>query len=173
MPINTAPSMLVWAVMPNGFSKPADGDSLHLSVLLSPRLGNGDDADPLWKANQLGNRAFAILSDWPATVADLGFNVEFASVAGNSPESSIAGNRDPSTLDSALWKAIFTPTLEVNAFVSSTPAFADRQYSSYQVGANYRNIVAGYQPGRVNCPRCRRSQLPRCAKHPNVTLRGW
>jgi hypothetical protein len=125
---------VLWTVLPNRYS--ADGESLHLSVLVAPRL------DPDVASKRLST--FPDFVDWPATVAASRFTISFGSsvvtIAGND----LAGpNRVDATLatgDSATWKALLPRTTFVRPF-----AFRDLSSNtvmSYDVG-QMESLVRG------------------------------
>ena len=85
-----AKQSLLWTALPNGYA--ADGGSLRVSVLVSPRLEA--EADP----EQLGT--FPDFEDWPATVANASFTIRY----GGGSQSPIAGNdtASPSRVDTSV-----------------------------------------------------------------------
>jgi hypothetical protein len=129
---------ILWTALPNGYT--ADGKSLRLSVLASPRL------DPQGSPKRL--TTFPDFVDWPATVAASIFTIEFAgqsvAIAGNELA---AGNRVDSSLgtgESATWKALFPGTTFVRPF-----AFEDLSsnhvvtYDTGEVESLVRSLYSG------------------------------
>jgi hypothetical protein len=101
---------ILWTALPNGYT--ADGQSLRLSVLASPRL------DPQGSPRRVST--FPSFVDWPATVAAATFTIDFGgsavTIAGNEHA---RGNRVDDSIgtgDSARWKALLPGTTPVNPF---------------------------------------------------------
>ncbi|HYN06333.1 MAG TPA: hypothetical protein VES67_02985 [Vicinamibacterales bacterium] len=107
-----AKQSLIWTAMPNGYS--ADGASLRVSVLLSPRLDAENDPQEL-------SSFFPDWADWPATLAGATMTVRCGSASVAVP---IAQTSGPNRLDTSLggpdtstWKALFNGGLFVEGFV--------------------------------------------------------
>ncbi len=127
---------IMWTVLPNGLN-PA-GDRLKLSILVSPRLITNSGAS--------GTLAeFPNFVDWPVTVSNLRFRVEFQGGPAF-PAQHVTEPHFPA-LDSAAWIALFPPgspvvsfSFEDNSpfFVRSYPtknilAFVQEQYRAFAV----------------------------------------
>jgi hypothetical protein len=99
-----------WTVLPNGFSE--DGQSLRLSLLLSPRLV--PDSNP----REL--KDFPDLVDWPATIRQSRFTLTFGarsvSVAGNDFAGATRIDDRLGLADSTVWSALFPETTLVIGF---------------------------------------------------------
>lgn len=101
---------LLWTALPNGYTD--DGQSLRLSILLSPRL------DPETSGKVL--KSFPDFIDWPATLAQAEFMLFYGSTSVVIQGSQLSGsNRIDDTLgsaDSSLWQALFPETTFVRGF---------------------------------------------------------
>jgi hypothetical protein len=106
-----AKQSLIWTAMPNGYS--ADGASLRVSVLLSPRLDSETDPEQL-------KTFFPDWADWPKTLSSATITVRCGGTPVEIPASQTTGkHRVDTTLgapDSAAWKALFNGTLFVQGF---------------------------------------------------------
>ena len=93
----------VWTALPNGYSE--DGQSLRVSVLLSPRL------DPQADARRLDS-FFPDWENWPARLASARFEIRFGTkvvlIAGTDLTGLERLDDRLGLPDSAVWKAIFT-----------------------------------------------------------------
>jgi len=106
---------IIWTALPNGSDGPlAEGTTLRLSVLASPRLWNDDPSVTLMQLS-----SFPDFLDWPALVDQASFQVEFD----GGP--TIAANVVPAGLRSDLWQSLFKNDTDVIPFVfedlSGTP----------------------------------------------------
>ena len=129
---------LMWTALPNGFT--ADGTSLRVSVLLSPRL------EPQTQPNTLST-FFPDWEDWPATLSNATFTIAMNGGGGVSiPLSQTTGpNRVDITKygapDSAVWKALFQKTLFVRPYeykdLSSNPVLS---YDTVALVATIRGL---------------------------------
>ncbi len=90
------PTDIIWTALPNG----RDGDRLHLSVHVSPRLTHPSGAGTL--------ADFPALVSWPPP--DLSFEVVFAGL--NPMRGTIVTTGDPAT-----WGLLFPPSSPVRSFV--------------------------------------------------------
>jgi hypothetical protein len=105
-----ATQSILWTALPNGYSE--DGQSLRISLLVSPRLT--PDAD-----QRLAS--FPDFTDWPATLTRSWFVLGF----GGNPPVSVAGNDFVSAAriddrlglpDSSVWAALFPPDTLVQGY---------------------------------------------------------
>ncbi len=88
---------LIWSALPNGSEGPlAEGTTVRLSVLVSPRLWNDDPTVPKMSLAQ-----FPDWLDWPTLVQQGTFQVEFA----GGP--TVAATADFLPLRPDLWQALF------------------------------------------------------------------
>lgn len=105
---------LIWTALPNRYT--ADGASLRLSVLLSPRL---DPQDPFGQPRSL-SIFFPDWQDWPLTLSqakfDVSYNGRMVSIAANATTGPNRVDTTLGTADSAVWKALFTSRTIVNPF---------------------------------------------------------
>jgi hypothetical protein len=95
-----AKQALLWTALPNGYS--ADGSSLRLSLLLSPRLDA--EAGPQHLAT------FPDFVDWPATLAAATLVIRFGGAAVTIAHDKTSPNRIDDRLgtpDSKAWKTLF------------------------------------------------------------------
>src|SRR5215475_3588979 len=99
---------IMWTALPNGV---APSGTLRLSVLVSPRLTANA------AVGMLGE--FPDFVDWPATVARIGFTVEFQ--GGPTAAATVVTEPGFPALDSAAWTALFTGSTPVTSY-----AFDDR-----------------------------------------------
>jgi hypothetical protein len=101
---------LLWTALPNGYSE--DGQSLRLSVLVSPRLDPQADPEEL--------SSFPDFVDWPKTLADAKFEVHFGAdtvtIAGNDTTSASRVDTELGKPDTTTWKALFPDTTLVRGF---------------------------------------------------------
>jgi hypothetical protein len=98
---------LIWTTLPNGGDTPvAEGSTLRLSVVVSPRLWNDDPAAGTMKLS-----SFPDFLDWPSRVAAAGFRIEFAD------GSTLDAVPDPTKLRSDLWRALFKENTDVIPYV--------------------------------------------------------
>jgi hypothetical protein len=81
-----ATQSLIWSALPNGLA--ADGSSLRVSVLLSPRLHAGTDPQKL-------SSFFPDWHDWPATLAGATIDVRYGSTMVSVPVSQVADETEP------------------------------------------------------------------------------
>jgi len=88
---------IIWTALPNGFT----GNTLKLSVFVSPRLYNDTDT-------QLS--AFPDFADWPQHLSSVSFSVELK--GGQKLKAKVVSE----TPDNALWTTIFKPTTFVRAY---------------------------------------------------------
>ena len=106
-----AKQSLIWTALPNGYS--ADGASLRVSVLLSPRLDAETDPEVL-------KTFFPEWEDWPKTLSTARITITCGGAPVEIPLTQTTGkHRVDTTLgapDSAAWKALFTKTLFVQGF---------------------------------------------------------
>jgi hypothetical protein len=106
-----AKQTLIWTALPNGYS--ADGSSLRVSVLLSPRLDAETDPEEL-------SSFFPDWEDWPQTLSGATITVRCGGLWVSVPVAQTSGhNRVDTTLgalDSAAWKALFAGDLFVEGF---------------------------------------------------------
>ena len=105
---------IIFTVLPNGFS-PNDPTKLRFSVFVSPRL----------TSNQ-GNPTLALFNDfrdWPAALAGMDFAVQFGNGA------PVAATRVGESLESNLWKAMFTDNGTVDSYEFKDPT--DKYIRSY------------------------------------------
>jgi hypothetical protein len=104
---------VLWTALPNGYAD--DGQSLRVTVLVSPRLE--PEADP----QQLSS--FGDFLDWPSTLANSTFDVSFGaaptSIKGNDTTSPSHVGDALGTPDSAAWAALFPGTTFVRGLTSS------------------------------------------------------
>jgi hypothetical protein len=125
-----ASGQLIWTVLPRGRA----GNSLQLSVLLSPRLLASTDGTTV-----AGNGGDFV--DWPAIARGLSFTIDFDN--GSTIVASVAGAQsDPSVLDSGAWAALMAPL----GIAAVKPVAAPSPVVSFPARENYSNIVAGYRP---------------------------
>ena len=104
---------LMWTALPNGYS--ADGTSLRVSVLLSPRL------EPQAQPNALSS-FFPDWEDWPETLRTATFTIAMSS--GGSVSIPLTQTTGPNRVDitnygapeSAVWKALFSGSLFVRPY---------------------------------------------------------
>ena len=105
-----AKQALLWTALPNGYSD--DGQSLRVSVLLSPRL------DPQADPQELSS--FPDFVDWPKTVTDAKFEVHFGAnivaIAGNDITSASRVDTTLGAPDTDTWKALFRDTTFARSF---------------------------------------------------------
>ncbi len=105
-----AKQSLLWTALPNGYAD--DGESLRVTVLVSPRLEAETDPE------RLGT--FPDFEVWPATVADSSFTIRYgaASVTINGNDTASASRVDTSVapLDSGAWSALLPTTAFVQGF---------------------------------------------------------
>ena len=105
-----AKQTLFWTVLPNGFSE--DGQSLRLSLLLSPRLVPDTNPSEL--------KQFPDFVDWPATIRQSRFTLTFGarnvSVAGNDFAGATRIDDRLGLADSSVWSALFPETTLVIGF---------------------------------------------------------
>jgi hypothetical protein len=96
---------IMWTALPNGLTP--SGDHLKLSVLVSPRLETDGAVDGTLIQ-------FPDFLDWPKTVANLSFTVEFQ----GGPSSTVKPVTEPGYpgLDSAAWTALFNDKTPVHPF---------------------------------------------------------
>jgi len=96
--------------LPNGYT--ADGKSLRVSALASPRL------DPRTSPKKLSS--FPDFRDWPATVAESTFTIDFGGHAVTIDGSQVTGSNRVDVSrgrgDSATWKALFRGATFVRPF---------------------------------------------------------
>lgn len=95
---------LIWTVLPNGFT--ADGRSLRLSILVSPRLEPGDAPARV--------SSFADFADWPATLSRAKISLTAGTVS-----IPLGPHRADLTIgvpDSKVWTSIVPPTTSVRSF---------------------------------------------------------
>ena len=101
---------LLWTALPNGYAD--DGESLRVTVLVSPRLEAETDPE------QLGT--FPDFEVWPATVAGSSFTIRYGGVpvtiAGNDTSSPSRVDTSVAALDSAAWTALLPATAFVEGF---------------------------------------------------------
>ena len=102
---------LLWTALPNGYSD--DGESLRVTVLVSPRLEAETDPE------QLGT--FPDFEVWPATVAGSSFTIRyggaaFVTIAGNDTSSPSRVDTSVAPFDSAAWTALLPATAFVEGF---------------------------------------------------------
>ena len=104
----------IWTALPNGYT--ADGTSLRLSVMLSPRL---DPQHPLGHAQKLST-FFPDWKDWPQTLSNARFDVSLnGQIVSVNANTTIGANRVDSRLglaDSTVWKALFHAEMMVQPF---------------------------------------------------------
>jgi hypothetical protein len=102
---------LIWTTLPNGLTP--DGRGVRISVLLSPRLDAEGDPQQL-------SSFFPDWEDWPATLAQATFEIDYGGVAVAIPAAQTIGpNRVDTSLgaaDSIVWKALFPGHLFVRGF---------------------------------------------------------
>lgn len=91
---------VLWTCLPNGVSE--GGELLQLSVLVSPRLRLTQAAGVFELAQ------FPDFVDWPATLGNVGFTVNFGA-------DSVAASKI-SAPDSSIWQAIFAPETFVRPY---------------------------------------------------------
>jgi hypothetical protein len=105
---------LLWTALPNRYT--ADGASLRLSVLLSPRL---DPEDPFGQPRALST-FFPDWEDWPLTLSqgqfDISYNGRTISIAANATAGLNRVDTSIGIADSVVWKALFTSRVMVNPF---------------------------------------------------------
>lgn len=109
---------ITWTALPNGISGSlGPGGKLLLSVYISPQLSAGGTPT-------LGQ--FPDFHDWPHTLASVHFAVRFA-----------GGPTLPATpvsaADSALWKALFSPTVGVDPYQFDPDGLTRKPILSYPV----------------------------------------
>jgi hypothetical protein len=104
----------LWTALPAGFT--ADGTTLRLSVLVSPRLD--PQPDPAATLD-----AFPAVRDWPGQ--DIRFTVAFA------PGGDFHGQRQPPAVDRARWRALFPGSTPVRGFAFED--YSTRRVHSYPV----------------------------------------
>lgn len=101
---------LLWTALPNGYSD--GGQSLRVSVLLSPRL------DPEGEPEKLSS--FPDFADWPNTIAQAKFEVhldaESVAISGDDITSANRVDRTLGAADTNAWKALFPDSTFVGAF---------------------------------------------------------
>lgn len=118
---------LVWTALPNGYT--ADGQSLRLSVLLSPRL------DPEAALQRLDS--FSEWVNWPQTLQQAQFTVSCngASVTVAADGTGSVNVRDSrlGVPDSSTWAALFTPALFVRPYQFQD--LSDHSVISYDASA--------------------------------------
>jgi hypothetical protein len=107
-----AQQSLIWTALPNGYTP--DGNSLCLSILLSPRLD--PESEP-----QLLQTFFPDWEDWPKRLRDARFDITFngqtVSVRG---DDTTGPNRVDTRLglaESDVWQALFKHDLSVRSFM--------------------------------------------------------
>jgi hypothetical protein len=131
---------IIWTALPNGRAARRSATLLRLAALASPRL------TPDTPQAQL--QRFPLWLDWPATVAQASFGVQF----GDGP--TLAARPLRPSLESALWTALFKPETLVRPF-----AFRDRSalpIISYPIGYLHDAVAliygGGLLPPAVNIP---------------------
>ena len=135
---------LMWTALPNGYS--ADGTSLRLSVLLSPRL------EPQAQPNALSS-FFPDWEDWPATLSTATFTIAMSS--GGSVSIPLTQTTGPNRVDittygapeSAIWKALCSGSLFVRPYeykdLSSNPVLSfDTLALAGTIRGLYRRLAA-------------------------------
>jgi hypothetical protein len=119
-----AKQALVWTAIPNGYT--ADGKSLRVSLLASPRLDAEIDPQQL--------STFPDFKDWPATLASTKFVLHYgaASVAipGSDTTSANHVGDQFGIADSSVWKALFPDTTFVRSY--NFEDHSNNQILSYQ-----------------------------------------
>jgi hypothetical protein len=102
---------LMWTTLPNGMS--ADGRSLHVSVMLSPRLDPGGDPAIL-------KSFFPDWEDWPLALSNATFHITYGGAPVKVRATQMTGpNRVDDRIgvaDSTVWRAMFTDKLLVRGF---------------------------------------------------------
>jgi hypothetical protein len=134
----------MWTALPNGYS--ADGTSLRLSVLLSPRL------EPQARPNALSS-FFPDWEDWPATLSTATFTIAMSS--GGSVSIPLTQTTGPNRVDVAVhgpadseaWKALFSGSLFVRPYeykdLSSNPVLSfDTLALAATIRGLYRRLAA-------------------------------
>ncbi|NJM07831.1 hypothetical protein HC891_19010 [Candidatus Gracilibacteria bacterium] len=125
-----ATQTIIWTALPNGISGTGANRVLKLSVFVSPRLkAAASEGDRL--------SLFADLLDWPARLQGASFKLQFT----NGP--TVDATFDKSKLDSALWKALFTPESFVRPFVFDN--FQGRTLISYPAKLLHQSVKQSYQ----------------------------
>jgi hypothetical protein len=129
---------LVWTALPNGYA--ADGGSLRLSVLLSPRL------DPRTHPQRLDS--FPEWVNWPRTLQQARFAVSCngatVAISGSSTGPTNVLDNRLGLADSATWSALFTPALFVRPYAFND--LSDHSVISYDTSA-VTEIVQGLYGG--------------------------
>jgi hypothetical protein len=98
---------IIWTALPHGSDGPViEGNTLHLSVFIAPRLWSDDPNVKKMKLSQ-----FPDFLDWPALIQQATFQVEFV---GGPTLAAVPGNVD---LRSHLWQALFKSDTDVIPFV--------------------------------------------------------
>ena len=112
-----AKQTILWTALPNGFSP--DGESLRVSVLMTPRL-QPDESDKPSPEDPAQLSVFADFVDWPATLGQSRFLVRFGAnsvaVAGNAITGPRSRDARLGLADTAVWTALFPPTTPVIGF---------------------------------------------------------
>jgi hypothetical protein len=135
---------LMWTALPNGYT--ADGTSLRVSVLLSPRL------EPQAQPNTLSS-FFPDWEDWPATLSNA--TVTLTMKSGGSVAIPLAQTTGPNRVDitrygapdSTVWKALFSGSLFVRPYAytdrSSSPVLSfDTVALAATIAGLYRRLAA-------------------------------
>jgi hypothetical protein len=132
-----ASQTIIWTALPNGVSGTGAARTLRLSVFVSPRLkAAASEGDTL--------KLFPDFLDWPARLQQASFKLQFT----NGP--TVDATLDKSKLDSALWKALFTPDSFVRPFVFDS--FQNRTIISYPAKRLHQSIKRTYQATTKNAP---------------------
>ncbi len=152
---------LMWTALPNGYS--ADGTSLRVSVLLSPRL------EPQAQPNALSS-FFPDWEDWPATLRTATFTMAMSS--GGSVSIPLTQTTGPNRVDitnsaapeSAVWKALFSGSLFVRPYefqdLSANPVLS---YDTVALVATHPRPLppSSPPPPTATCRRCPTSSTMR------------
>jgi hypothetical protein len=134
----------IWTALPNGYT--ADGTSLRLSIMLSPRL---DPEHPLGHSRKLST-FFPDWEDWPKALSNARFDVSYNGRTVSVLATATSGpNRLDARLglaDSTVWKALFTGDLMVEPFKytdlsGSNVLSYDAKFMSDLVGDLYRELA--------------------------------